>query len=86
MSHVCGPPTLRGKCQVREFSDVGNLAEYMESENSFFYCHGYKPESRWECVCCAVKVTLCAMISVLGRTAWGCNIYAWLVLYKYLHT
>ena len=61
MSHVCGPPTLRGKCQVREFSDVGNLAEYMESENSFFYCHGYKPESRWAymCVLCCKSDIVC---------------------------
>ena len=36
----------RGKCVVKDLSEVKNIAEYITKSNHFFYQHGYKPESR----------------------------------------
>ena len=54
--------SFRGKCQVKDFSDIDNLADYLEADDSFFYRYGYKPESRCVCVCVCVNSCLCEKV------------------------
>ena len=42
---------------MKDFSEIDNLADYLEAADSFFYRYGYKPESR--CVCVFVCVFVC---------------------------
>ena len=53
--------SFRGKCQVKDFSEIDNLADYLEADDSFFYRYGYKPESRCVCVCVS-KLCLCEKV------------------------
>jgi len=43
---------------VKDFSEIDNLADYMEAADSFFYRYGYKPESRCVCVFVCVNSSL----------------------------
>ena len=48
---------------MKDFSDIDNLADYLEADDSFFYRYGYKPESRCVCMCvCVCKLGLCEKV------------------------
>ena len=52
----------RGRCQVHEVDGTSSINHYLDMENTFFYCLGYTPETRWAgqgCIVC-VFVCLCA--------------------------
>lgn len=37
----------RGRCQVHEVDGTSSINHYLDMDNTFFYCLGYTPETRW---------------------------------------